>query len=143
MQLFLKRTLRKDCTTGVLTVGTQTFFTIEQPWDDNIAFRSCIPPGLYTGEPHNTAEHPNTYAWVNPDLNVFHELPPNPPAGARFACLIHPANWAFQLEGCMAPGNALIDSPRGLMVTNSHVSFDKIIGILGIGQTGHTLEITQ
>ncbi len=143
MQLKLTRTeLAPDHTLGRLTIegASGTFFTIEQPWANNRPFHSCVPPGQYTLEPHDTPKHPQVWALVNPALLIFHELPPNPPAGARSACLIHSANWAFELEGCIAPGLGTTLSPRGPMVTSSVEALARLRGLLGPGR--HSLEIT-
>lgn len=147
----LRRKLHPDCTTGILDVlgGTEhgtsiaTFVTIEQPWDDNIPYHSCVPSGLYTLEPHSSSRHPIAYALANADLRIFHTLPHDAVYGDRADCLIHAANWAYQLEGCIAPGSHLIDSEKGLMVTDSDASVKKLFEILGINVTGHTLEIMQ
>src|SRR5439155_9311628 len=102
MDLQLERILlAAGFTLGRLSVGGHVYFTIEQPWNDNLQGHSCIPEGTYQLVPHSTEAHPDTWAMVNPALDVYHQ-PIDVPDGriARSACLIHPANWAFELKGC-------------------------------------------
>lgn len=144
MKLLLHRHILSETETqGVLTVGGSIFFTIEQPWKDNLKDHSCVPPGIYTLIPHNSPKHPDTWALSNPSLNVYAEPIEGLPDTARTDCLIHPANWAFQLEGCIAPGMGKADSDDGPMVTRSQEAFKLIQKLLGIGSVGHTLEISQ
>jgi hypothetical protein len=140
MKLTLKTIENSDCRTGILTLDNHTWFTIEQPWNNNLQGHSCVPKGTYELIPHNSPKHPNTWALHNPSNNIYAEES-MAPVGGRFDCLIHPANWAFQLEGCIAPGHALTTSENGLMVTSSQEAFNEIQSLLGIGTTGHTLEI--
>jgi hypothetical protein len=79
--------------------------TIEQPWNNNKPFSSCIPEGIYDLVYHNGNKYKNTYALVNPSLHVYH-LPEDRGSDTtgRYACVFHSANWASQLLGCIAPG---------------------------------------
>jgi hypothetical protein len=71
-----------DCTMGVLTFDTpsESFKcqTMERPWIPTPLSRggrkgeSCVPAGLYQLERHNSEAHPNTWALVNPELDVVH-----------------------------------------------------------------------
>lgn len=92
-------TRQKDdgkATLGTLTFSTgQVFKTIERPWLNNQRQVSCIPPGTYTCVPHGW--EPN--ATVR-EKKAYLLLGTEP----RTAILIHPANWADQLMGCIAPG---------------------------------------
>ncbi len=154
MILNLKRDApRLDCQQGILSVNGVNYFTIERPWLQDLPGKSCVPVGTYALVPHTVVNGPlhglQTYAFSNAELGVFPEPPadysgPNP---VRVACLIHPANWAFQLEGCIAPGLA-----RGLLVPpgspalepavlSSDDAFREIIGVLGVGASGHSLVI--
>ena len=103
---------RPDCQEGILNVGGSRYYTMERPWKDNHAGISCVLPYLYDLVPH-VIEHGELiglqcYALSNPNAGVF----PEPPAdytgsnSVRVAILIHPANWAFQLLGCIAPGKS-------------------------------------
>lgn len=154
MQLVLTRDApRIDCQEGVLNVGSAQYYTMERLWLDDQPDVSCVPRGTYDLVPHVISHGPLSglacYALSNADLGVFPE-PPDNYTGAnpvRVACLIHPANWAFQLEGCIAPGKArgLLapsqDSPAEPAVLQSRGAFDEIMQTLGTGQSGHSLII--
>lgn len=133
MRLTLVRTYAgSDCTLGVLTVtdieGVHqlTLQTIERPWVPSAKYKggtkgvSCVPKGLYRLECHNSEAHPRTWALVNPDLGVTH-WPTEAAEGDRTVVLIHAANYASELRGCIAPGmKTYVDNVRGSrMVTNS------------------------
>lgn len=99
-------------TFGLLYVPAQEpIQTIERPWVPSPSQAcgtngiSCIPPGRYALEPHDSEAHPQTWALVNHDLGVYH-LPGDVPAGcgSRTAVLLHTANCAYELRGCIAPG---------------------------------------
>lgn len=130
------------------------WYTMERPWLGDKPGVSCIPAGLYMLVPHTIMHGPlaglQTYALSNPELGVF----PEPPASysgsnpVRVSILIHPANWAFQLLGCIAPGKA-----RGLLappgsqspepaVLSSREAFDEVLAALGgINQSGNSILI--
>jgi hypothetical protein len=95
------------CTLGVLQAFGFTFYTVEDPWNDNKPFGSCIPLGVYAMLRHNTPHHPNTWALVNPSLDIYHlpsDIPTERKGKGRFACLIHAGNTAKDVEGCIAIG---------------------------------------
>lgn len=66
---------------------------------------SCVPPGIYQLELHNTPKHPFTWALVNHALGIYHE-PGDIPLGmnARSAVLLHTGNTALDSEGCILVG---------------------------------------
>lgn len=128
-----------------LTVGEAVFDAIGQPDNHDMPDHSSIPLGTYELVPHDTAAHPNTWALVNPDLGVTHEPCDMISVGCqyphRFACLLHPANMASQLRGCIAPGMSRKHSTWGWIVCDSRAALTAIQEILVIGTIGHTLEI--
>lgn len=156
MKLTLTRDApRIDCQEGILSDenGNQ-WYTMERPWLGDKPGISCIPPGMYSLVPHAVMHGALTglltYALSNPELGVFPE-PPSNYSGTnpvRVAILIHPANWAFQLEGCIAPGKA-----RGLLapsgsttllpaVLSSKDAFKEVLAALGgINQAGNSIQI--
>jgi hypothetical protein len=130
------------CTLGVLSLGPNLddphWQTIERPWIADLtgklgglAGRSCVPPGNYDLVIHDSEAHPETWALVNPVLGVRH-FPPS----ERSAVLIHPANYAHELRGCIAPG--LIRAPRSVL--RSRDAFAQLKAVLP-WRNGHTLEI--
>lgn len=80
--------------------------TVEQAWHGNRPYESCIPEGLYQLVPVTSPRYARTFALVNPDLRVFASQADCEREGDRFACLIHAANRAAELAGCIAPGEA-------------------------------------
>lgn len=101
------------CTMGELQIPDgPKFYTVELPWVPAAAGihcglqgLSCIGLGIYRLEPRETEAR--GYHWIlsNPELRVYRQ-PREVPAGvyARSLILIHAANWAHELLGCIAPG---------------------------------------
>ena len=126
-------------------------------WNGEYLFKLCertstlIPPGEYQLLPH-TSQKPclarwegRTVAFHNPALNVYAEPAMIPPGvqGARFCCLIHPADWPFQLEGCGAPGHEILQlPPHGWGVDDSRDAFGLIVPLWG-DRTGLTATIKE
>lgn len=151
MKLLLNRDFRADnCTMGVLKFSTPTEYfecqTIERPWipmpgsRGGLSGKSCVPAGDYKLVRHNSETHPNTWALVNPDLDVIHWEDPLRPL-ARCLVLIHAANYARELRGCIAPGTRRVITEDGTrMVTNSRLAMLEIKRLLPWDDS-HTLEI--
>jgi hypothetical protein len=116
----------KDCTLGLLFIGEMQLCTIERPWIQamdsygGVKGISCVPKGLYKLVRHNTETHPETWALVNRELDVVHFPGEGANPNARTAVLIHPANWAHELRGCIAPGMRTVRDAQGrFMVAES------------------------
>jgi hypothetical protein len=96
MKLFVLRgSYNSDSTFGmvVLEDGTAVAVTVELPWRDNAKGLSRIPAGTY-----------RCTRWDSPKFKIVTwEILAVP--GAREKCLLHPANLAVQLEGCIAIGH--------------------------------------
>lgn len=110
---------------------------VEQPWANNLKGHSSIPAGTYQLRPHTSPKHPNTVSFHNPALNVYAE-DTLVPAGIdhntiRSECLIHSANYASQLEGCVAPGITYMKDPLGniIGVGSSKDAIDKLVTLWG------------
>lgn len=150
MKLFLRRepNTEPDCTLGFLSVPTVNLVlcTIELPWvpsetcKGGAKGKSCVPPGDYQLVPHNTPKKPFTWALVNHDLDVVHfEGDDGDPDPDRATCLIHVANYAHQLLGCIAPGLAHVVHEGKHMVTSSTRAMDRLRA--AVPWTEHELEI--
>ncbi len=114
MELTLYRDFEdKTCTLGIITNGVKNLHTMERPDVPSpltvagTKGRGRIAAGRYRLERHNSEAHPNVWALVNHALDIYHwehEVPVNRKGIARTVVLIHPANVAEELRGCIAPG---------------------------------------
>jgi len=78
------------CTLGTLTIeGCPKLWTMERPWRDNVKRESCIPEGEYGLKAH--------LGRIQPAI-LIDGVP------RRTAILFHAANYASELQGCIAPG---------------------------------------
>lgn len=133
-------------TYGQFRVGDLIVETIERPWipaadhPGGTNLISCVPVGRYSLVLHDTVDHPQTWALVNHELGVYHHRSEIPPAGGRSEVLIHPANWAKELEGCIAPGLSRSIGDGLPMVIRSVPAFTKIKAALP-WTDGHFLTI--
>jgi len=133
-------------TLGGLRVGEKAFFTLERPWikhseKGGLPFKSCVPDGTYDLIPFTRANGDEVYALANAELGVWVRKEDRPNGWGRYEILIHPANWASQLGGCIAPGlHYKIDQYGRHMVTNSRAAMNEIMEELK-GLPGNTLTI--
>lgn len=90
-------------TAGQLTgpLLDRSIFTIEREWNNNRIGDSCVPPGSYLVERYMAPSFGSCWILSNRSLGVAKFPEPGIP---RSAILIHSANFAFQLRGCIAPG---------------------------------------
>jgi len=77
-------------TLGQLIVGDLYLYTIELPWRGNERNESCIPPGVYQYQRHESPRFGETL-WLR-------GVP------ERSEILIHAANSPADLNGCIGPG---------------------------------------
>ena len=91
MTFTLERVYYPDCTLGQLFQdGRQLCVTIEKAWDDNLPDESCIPESTYTCTAYSSPDHPHVWEVTR--------------VPGRNAILIHNANLASQLLGCIGVG---------------------------------------
>ena len=113
MNLTLKRFMStSDGTFGVLRYDDRKFYTVEKPWDRNIQEISCVPDGEYSLMPHQSNKYGDVLCLINREKGVTHFKEED---SKRYACLIHVANFAKDVKGCIGLGDAYL----GDMVTNS------------------------
>ena len=137
MELILTRNAHTSFGTfGVMTVGDHKLYTVEQDWEDNKRNVSCIPNGTYALEYYHSPRHGNSFIISNVELNIGKF----PGEARRDVCLIHKANLASQLQGCIAPGLSLGLYKGQWSVQNSTAAFKKIMSALGTAGV-HTLAI--
>lgn len=110
-----------DCVMGRLMFGGDSVWTIERPWLQNKPWESCIPDGEYALNPYSSSKYPNV--WQVADVP------------GRTHILIHAANYADQLAGCIAPGTSRSirepwDEERGCAVWNSRKACKRVFEYL-------------
>jgi hypothetical protein len=130
---------------GTLAVGALKLFTLEDRWNDNKPFASCIPVGVYDLVPWDSMKHPLCWAMVNPELNIY-RTPERMPVGGRYSCLIHAGNWETDVEGCIAVGlrRGVTRNPKSQRMEPSvHDSQKAMVQLRSVlGRESHTLTIT-
>lgn len=95
-----------NCTLGWLVHDGQKWATIERPWipdDDDLGGKngvSCVPDGEYTLHHHSGPRFAHVFALEAAHLDV-NLVPINT---ERVGILIHQANRASELQGCIAVG---------------------------------------
>lgn len=104
--------------------------TVEQPDNGNMPFHSCVPAGIYELVPVDSPKYGETFCLYNPDLNVVVNKGDMKNRLTRYSCLVHPANKASQLQGCVAFGEdlGLLDSEW--CVTESRTTTERLMGLL-------------
>lgn len=118
----------------MLLDGSRICFTCEQPWNNNENNVSCIPEGDYELHAFNSPAHGHTFVFHNPALDVY-GTPALIPAGrrGRSLCEIHAANWPYQLRGCVAVGQRILDiQPHGMGVSASIETVALLMGKIGL-----------
>lgn len=127
----VRDTFTDASTTGRMWVdGQPECFTIERSKDD--PDHPCIPEGEYEVLLVPPGEH---LAKIF-DYTLFPEIQNVP---GRSGIFIHPANYASQLEGCIAPGKPRSEN----MVHNSKAAFETLMTLLKTNTDGITITIRQ
>lgn len=100
----LRDTYSREGTFGNIFGANGTEFraeTVEDPWNDNQPFKSCIPDGTYIAKRTTRPKHGECWVLINPNLGITEW----PTPGMRDSCLIHIANSMKDVEGCIGLGN--------------------------------------
>jgi hypothetical protein len=113
--------------------------TVEPPWKGNQRRISCIPEGKYTVFRDQRPKRGDCFCVVSHALGVS-RLPEVDMA--RDSILVHIANYASELEGCIAPGTDISAAAGVWMVTNSRKAINQINAWVG-SETEFNLTITQ
>ena len=105
-------------------------YGIEPPWRDNKPFVSCIPSGQYVILPWESSKYGDCFAFTGGEVSLYKGS-----GAARYACLIHPANYAHQLQGCLAVGLSKGETTEGNpAVWSSRKAMSKLIDLVGDGR---------
>ena len=127
MNLWLERLeYRDDCTLGKLHIDGATFPTIERARTGD---HPCITTGMYDLKPHVSPKHGNVYSFIGGD--VYEYSVPEGVIGGRCLVLLHSANLASELLGCVAPGLAAGFIGNEHAVLNSKAAMAAISTLLG------------
>tara|TARA_R110000796_G_scaffold174313_1_gene291273 strand:+ start:138 stop:548 length:411 start_codon:yes stop_codon:yes gene_type:complete len=114
---------------SLLEAGDVSLWIMEREWNGNRRNVSCVPRGEYELVRHHGTKYPNT--WALKGLTVAGGAVPDR-SKARFACVIHSAKHPTDLEGCLAPAEAI--SSHGQTI-NSRQATDSLLGILESAET--------
>jgi len=99
-----------DRTIGRWEYNGNAWWTVERPWLANKPSESCIPEGDYRLERYDSPSFgPRTWMVT--------------PVDGRTHIAIHAANYARELEGCIALGTSVLADLRG--VGNSREAVDQ------------------
>ena len=105
--------------------GELVCFTVEREWNNNKPSISCVPCGIYELVPHESPKHGTCYALQQQNLGVTVYGP-----SLRTHILIHIANKATELAGCIAPGKSLGVVGNEWAVLNSGGAFNELMILL-------------
>lgn len=127
-RLKLYRVLRNSkVTLGIIILnGEFVCCTVERPWLDNIQNKSCIPCGIYLIE--------WGYSERFGESLRLRDVP------GRSGILIHKANFAKELRGCIAPGLFYTIAGGSIGVQSSAIALGKLKNLL-IGAREISIEI--
>ena len=142
MDLYLKRDSHSKAfgTFGVLTAGTLKLDTVEQDWENNKPNLSCIPNGTYILTCHESPHHGTCFIMENLALHIGKDEGDT----KRWGCLIHKANLASQLQGCIAVGMRRSFYKEQWSVSSSKTALGKLFEVLGDNpNTKHRLHISS
>lgn len=106
---------------GRFVYGDFRAFTVERPWLNNEARKSCIPEGMYTLHPHESPKFGTTFALEGDTVSVY------PGTKARSLVLIHAANTMDDLLGCIALGSTLGTVNDKWAVINSRATVNEFL----------------
>lgn len=136
MNLKLERNkYTKDGVFGILydDKGQEIAVTLEHVYLNGTTLTAKVSHGEYTCLRHA----PNRVPYETFELQNVPNFQGKPVTGI----LIHVLNYNNESEGCIGVGEAVVESPKGKMITNSKVTFDKLMD-LQKDVTSFTLEIS-
>jgi len=152
LNITLVRTYGPTATIGRLTAGPVVFYSLELPWVYDEADVSCVPEGGYELVPYESPAHGPTWCLKNESIGVYAFKPASQPQlvgySVRTYCEIHSANWAEQLQGCIAIGKnsyPMLNPATGkveVAVEDSVDAVSQLLAILGPMSFGHTLTVS-
>lgn len=89
---------------SLLEWGDLSLWLMEREWNGNRRNVSCVPRGEYKLVRHHGTKYPDTWALVGLTVGGgVHAIQ----GKSRYACVIHSAAFPSDLEGCLAPAEAI------------------------------------
>ena len=114
---------------SLLEAGDVSLWIMEREWNGNRRNVSCVPRGTYELVRHHGTKYPDT--WALKGLTVAGGALPDR-TKARFACVIHAAKHPTDLEGCLAPAEAIDSHGQSI---DSHLATASLLAILETAET--------
>lgn len=96
--LLLERAYMPDGTFGLMHIGDTTLHSLERPWLGNKPFVSCIPEGVYRLRKRESGVMNRS---TGGEFPIGWEVTNVPD---RTFIMIHPANFVWELNGCISLG---------------------------------------
>ena len=102
---------------------------LERSWLSNRSDVSCIPAGVYALLPWASPRYGEVWAFCGGSVTPMAE--DSPAHAGRWGCLVHPANYWEQLQGCLALGKSTGEKEGDLCVWSSRRACDEFREIMG------------
>lgn len=128
---------KKEGTFGTLSFDDFFCYTVECSWNNNERYISCIPTGEYYLEKHVSPKFGDCAIIYG---NSVSKYPDN--NSQRSSILIHPANFSYQLEGCIGLGEQFTEINGTIGVSNSRKTVGTFLNLINIGEV-YSLHITH
>lgn len=129
--------LQHGGTYGVITFGDEELTTMERDWIPSAEFpyglpeESCVPTGVYSLiKAYSIKYSRDMYYLVSEDNGVHLRSDSRYDPSERWGCMFHPANWPYQLNGCVAvgSGSGMVADKYG--IKDSVLSINKLTAYL-------------
>lgn len=144
MNIYLS-TIRQDeigTFSDVVAGGVLLGRSVEQPWNNNKRFESCVPGGEYQLIPYISTEYGPVYLLHNPELNVYAFKSQCKSDTDRYGCIfVHRGSYPHDFQGCIGLGDQYIKS-LGL-VKNTRKTCKETMDLLYSMDEAHTLTIER
>lgn len=116
--------------------------SVEQPWNNNRPFHSCVPEGQYNLIPFDSPKYGKVFLLHNPDLNVYAHKEQRKNDTDRYLCIFaHKGSYPDDFQGCIGIGDRFIESLN--MVTNTRKTCAELMDKLYSMDEPHYLVIKR
>lgn len=114
---------------GVMLVDGTPLCSLERPWlpsgefPDGEPMESCVPAGLYNIIKEFSPKYgKGMYYLINEDIGIYLRKEDRQEEWQRWGCMLHPANWVKQINGCVALGKQIKYIDHDIGVSSSGAS---------------------